>query len=99
MHRLRPADLRRLKDPGGDLQTVGAAAVRDLLDLHVPGRGLAPRLVGLGLLLKHAVEVRPELAAGGPRERAERQKNEEGTDSEERGAHGATIPERSISGD
>src|SRR5262249_19242727 len=54
---LRAAQLERLKDESRDLHVAGAAAVGDLLHLHEAGTRSAPRLVGLGLLLEHPLEV------------------------------------------
>ena len=54
----RGAGLQRLEDEGRHVEIAGAAAVGDLLDLHEAGARGAPRLVGLGLLLEHPIEIR-----------------------------------------
>ena len=52
------AQLQRLEDEGRDVEVTHPAAVGDLVHLHEAVARGAPGLVGLRLLLQHAIEVR-----------------------------------------
>ena len=54
---VRAAQLQRLEHERRDVEIAGLAAVGDLLHLHEAVARRPPGLVGLGLLLQHALEI------------------------------------------
>src|SRR5262249_23564954 len=92
---LRAAELQRLEDERGNLQVTRSAAVGDLLHLHEAVARGAPRLVGLGLLREHAIEIRLALRRLLRRPGAQRNRTERGESSERSGANGGIHASRS----